>query len=932
MKKSNKRIPKSHLPKYFPGGRTDDIRPSVDNSMYGSPESEGSMMGATQDMGGGTQNIYNEKRSSGNNMGQYAGYAVAAGQTAANLAAINEQDYNGDTKAAYQSQAIGDGITQGMGALSPYIAMGTGIRKSATGMIGDKSGANRTVSNWMAAPHEAASSDIAAANNSENSQSQKIGGYMSAIGDITGMSKMRQMFSYGTGNDEKTTGFWGKYNDLAGISARNNQKNSLEQNQFAFGGMNMQPNTIPQYPTGGTMPRLKPRNFAAEKANYEEATRGANQGDGSGISSAELAYKYSKLIDPTGATSAVEIGKNFYTGNAQDPIDYLGLIRIPFVKQGMKPLSKLAKQGNKASVLNNIITKSNDVAESFSYGGVSQSDVIHAPEMGGYFRKNGGIQYSNGGMSMQPNAEVEGGGYGKDGENTLNPDGTATQFNGPTHEQGGIKTNLDPGTLIFSDKVKWDGKTAADHNKPYTRIIQKATKDLENSSLTKESKLSAHLNLMAATKASQAIFAKQEETKQSRIDSYTKRLGGIMKYPNGGITPQQYKQAQSDSLTLYNSGLKSNIPNFEQNNNYTDAFLRLNDLNKRPPVPTNNVDPYSRTTTATYIKPTMLPYREENFKKGSGIEKIENYAKPVGKPVNHPNYNQFIPGINQSKQPIQTEEFKKGGVKLPKYGNGVKFVPKMASEDQDADIVVPGTRPASKDFTDVLAPDPYNTFGKPLDNWEAARLNKSAWDADYMNNPSAPNPNVTNPDSKNFDWKGLATQSAYFAANNAGNIYDLARADKTETRKYNRATENLVTPNFRDADQKYLYMKNALKGASLGASGYLANLQQSHVNHVLNKAQIQQAADNTNAGIKNQVSQYNTGIANEEILANAKIRANARNIKQSAIASIGSNTANQMNDVRNTNMDKKKMEGLIKMYPSLSKDPKMLEYFMSFNA
>ena len=58
---------------------------------------------------------------------------------------------------------------------------------------------------------------------------------------------------------------------------------------FAMGGMNNIPNAIPQYPNGGTMPRLKPRNFAAEKANYEEATRGANQGDGSGISSAELA-------------------------------------------------------------------------------------------------------------------------------------------------------------------------------------------------------------------------------------------------------------------------------------------------------------------------------------------------------------------------------------------------------------------------------------------------------------------------------------------------------------------------------------------------------------------------------------------------------------------------------------------------------------------
>ena len=38
-----------------------------------------------------------------------------------------------------------------------------------------------------------------------------------------------------------------------------------------------------------------------------------------------------------------------------------------------------------------------------------------------------------------------------------------------------------------------------------------------------------------------------------------------------------------------------------------------------------------------------------------------------------------------------------------------------------------------------------------------------------------------------------------------------------------------------------------------------------------------------------------------------------------------------MNDIRNTNMDKKRVDNLVKMYPSLSKDPKMLEYFMSFH-
>lgn len=538
--------------------------------------------------------------------------------------------------------------------------------------------------------------------------------------------------------------------------------------------------------------------------------------------------------------------------------------------------------------------KYRDTVEQENKDRIAQENTIYA-------KYGGQMKYAMGGMNMQPNAEVEGGGYGKDGENTLNPDGTATQFNGPTHEQGGIKTNLDPGTLIFSDKVKWNGKTAADHNKPYTKIIQKATKDLENSSLTKESKLSAHLNLMSATKASQAIFAKQEETKQSRIDSYTKRLGGIMKYPDGGKIPSYLqdkinfnkKLVEDYGSAILGSGMQSDMLNNSKIGlNKFDILLGY----KSKDVPDHIK--YSGDNVSKLMN--ALKFYEDKYQKHSngGVQKYE-YG-----------------GIQQ---------FKKGGVK------GNTYTPRVQDTNDSEDIVVPGNYPKTyQDFSGILAPSAYD---KQMDITDANTLDKSAWEVDYRNNPNAPKPSSnTSEQSNKFDWKGLGTQAAYFAANNAGNIYDLARADKTETRKYDRATENLITPNFRDADQKYLYMKNALKGASLGASGYLANLQQSHVNNVLNKAQIQQAADNTNAGIKNQVSQYNTGIANEEILANAKIRANARNIKQSAIASMGSNTANQMNDVRNTNMDKKKMEGLIKMYPALSKDPKMLEYFMSFNA
>jgi hypothetical protein len=91
--------------------------------------------------------------------------------------------------------------------------------------------------------------------------------------------------------------------------------------------------------------------------------------DGSGISSAELAYKYAKLISPPNlagaAISGIEIGKNIYNNDKQDPIDYLGLLRIPYVKEGMKQIPKLSKQLNKLYLINTTVGKSNDIVESY---------------------------------------------------------------------------------------------------------------------------------------------------------------------------------------------------------------------------------------------------------------------------------------------------------------------------------------------------------------------------------------------------------------------------------------------------------------------------------------------------------------------------------------------------------------------------------------
>ena len=152
-------------------------------------------------------------------------------------------------------------------------------------------------------------------------------------------------------------------------------------------------------------------------------------------------------------------------------------------------------------------------------------------------------QFPNGGQSMIYNAEVE------SSENTLNPDGSTNQYNGPSHEQGGIPTQLDPGTLIFSDRLKLPGtnKTFAKLNK--SNNTDKQQKVLDDENATSTAKQTAQLIKDIKNNKSMELFKAQEELKNSRISNYANKLGedGIM-YKDGGI---HIKPSHKGRFTAY---------------------------------------------------------------------------------------------------------------------------------------------------------------------------------------------------------------------------------------------------------------------------------------------------------------------------------------------------------------------------------------------
>ena len=187
---------------------------------------------------------------------------------------------------------------------------------------------------------------------------------------------------------------------------------------------------------------------------------------------------------------------------------------------------------------------------------------------------------------------------------------------------------------------------------------------------------------------------------------------------------------------------------------------------------------------------------------------------------------------------------------------------------------------------------------------------------DHKNPKTAPGYKKQN-SMNNIDWSKTDKLGNLFnfIGQNAGNIYDLSRYNKPEIETYARTTGKYITPDFRDANQKYLWAKEALGNVSGGHGGAaLANIQKAHVDHVMNRAQIQQTADNTNAQIGNQVNQFNTDIAMREVIANAQNRARNRSGKGEAIGDIGQNFGVASKAGKQGEMDQKTLALIMKYY------------------
>lgn len=475
----------------------------------------------------------------------------------------------------------------------------------------------------------------------------------------------------------------------------------------------------------------------------------------------------------------------------------------------------------------------------------------------GMFAKHGGKMpmYPNG--SFTPNAEVE------KQENTLNPDGSTTQFNGNSHQSGGIQTQLDPGTLIFSDKLKHQGKTFAALNK--VNNTDKEMKILNDPNTTKEAKNTAKTMIPAKQMASMNIFKIQEQLKRDKVFNYAKKMGvdynppGQMNvdvtegldteqggFKHGGVQPFPYDNPYKK--------FKGHIPAFVHGGNFEEDPLGYNPQNPaeayRMQLATKNKNAYLNDTQTSEDRTALNNFWADPAK--ANMEPITNSTTPV-------------------------------------YSNSGIMMNNLSDLPEDN---------ATLNFTPTT---------------------KQQLDA---RNPSIP--------GSKFDWGNAATQVGLFGAQNAGNLYDLLDRQKPEVTKYDRTKASLLddTAAIRDTNQEVRLAERGVRDASGGNAGsYLSNRVALAAQGTISKDRIRQQYGNANAEILNRNSSENAQIQRLENDANEANRAKERSIKQSAIASMGSNTASQYKDFKASKYDQNTIDNMKYLYAALEKDPALKARF-----
>lgn len=520
----------------------------------------------------------------------------------------------------------------------------------------------------------------------------------------------------------------------------------------------------------------------------------------------------------------------------------------------------------------------------FKYGGKMQ------------YAMGGKIQYANGGTG-EISAEVEGGGYNQDGynqdgENAIGPNGEFTQFSGPTHAQGGIETDMAPGTMIFSDKLKMPGskKSFAALNKLYDTNKEDDVLSSEKSNNTL--KLTAMLMRDAKLKQSLALFQEQEQFKQDKVAAYAKRMGvQIPSQDNEQMEPQGMPEQSQGEMAI---GKHGGMMNYMAMGGIQESDYQTDPGN----LPSLLRQKRANDAALLGIRSSFGPKDDTNNVKDNlvvTLNKAKDFQKELTNKINnHPEFKKAMGGrlpmyyMGGDNDPDTEPQDHQVFGSSDEYGN---YIPQTNDDGYFEQPETPENHTAQRfinKFND-------NYVAKPLTALQ--KLNSPI----QFSSTTKVDPKI-NTKGKGFDWANAGKQVGQYALQNAGNIYDLYRSTQDNSKlNLARYSPDLLdkTQDLANNQRMYSEGKRQTAEASQGnASTYLNNMYANRASKLANDLNVNTTYGNLNAQIANAAKLYNAGAIDKETMFKLQSEGANRDMFASGLKGISQNIINQQNTNR----------------------------------
>lgn len=928
MKKS-KKIPKTHLPKFAPGG-------TMNFDEFGQP---------IQDQkASGTQNIYNQNRGSKINAGQYAGLASTIGMGASQMA-MNNNSLTGEEKQYANNQAMqntADGVISQMPGFGQYYGLMKGASDLGKSMLTKddygnyKTGVDKAGNEIMTADHAHMINDISNKN-------------YTALGlDSMGLGKFARMGSQLTGNSQKTDGGWGKFNKFIGITP--------DKTQFAFGGINAQPNAEIE----------SEENVVAPNGGFLQANGPTHEQGGVPVALPGNSMIFSDRLKAPGSKKTFAQLNKINNTNKEDKI--LDSNKTSSMSKRTAELMKFVKNKNSETLFNE--QEALKQAKVEAYAKKMGVNLNQSPEALQEFPNGGEIPYDKSLISLKDKTDslnyaegyYKGIKYG-----SLDEHGN-TAFGG--RNTSGLSYRNDLMNFSKNFAIRQNVPSSAGEYQGYKDADEKykSKVNLSNDDVYKLAKSedgvsdnffddSKPLYLKNLSKYDQERVAKLKIYLNNQ-NSQKHSNGGIQKYPIGGVKLPMYPYGGDLDANMLSYG--GDDPRFYNYQGSKVVKPNLNALNKDKGVSSDiGLNNYNNLLTtraqvrdSKVLPTTTLPKFEyvNDPSKGSYDEQFNAYKKVYlpgfkfgGKKLPKYEFGVLTPEEKFRKKQVMTAEQnqknlafnKMTGNTNPGYNTpqGSAFTPEMIQASSDA--MVEDSYPESASTTPINQPKTYpirkDKNGKLLFDTPTSTANNAGSKRDQeLYDAELARMNASGGrDSNKFDWKNTLGQVGNFAAQNAGNIYNLSRYNKPEIENYERLKATYLDPTaaIRDANDQARRAEYNVRGASAGNAGtYLSNRVALATQNTINKDRIRKEYANTNAGIANSVGQYNNELARQEVIANAMNRARNRSGKGEAISQIGKNYNQQVLDTKKGKME----ESMMQMLPKLVNDPSFMKFYEEY--